>query len=134
ASASWSSGRAPPATPAPRRDRHRRGVRRHNVHLRGVGLRAGRPAPQALRVLRSPVLRHGRGRGARARPVMEVMDAISGLRATRVYQDRPVPADVLDRVLEAATMACSAGNTQPWELVVVTDGATKARLKRGLSE
>lgn len=60
---------------------------------------------------------------------VRVFDAIYSLRATRIYQDRPVPPEVLDQILQAGTMACSSGNTQPWEYVVVTDPAIKARLK-----
>jgi nicotinate-nucleotide--dimethylbenzimidazole phosphoribosyltransferase len=58
-----------------------------------------------------------------------VFDAIYSLRATRIYHDRPVPPEVLDQILQAGTMACSSGNTQPWEFVVVTDPALKARIK-----
>ncbi len=65
---------------------------------------------------------------------MGVFDAIDGLRATRVYADRPVPADVLARILTAATRACSSGNTQPWELVVVTDRGVKQALQSVLSD
>ncbi|HEV2310331.1 MAG TPA: nitroreductase family protein [Acidimicrobiia bacterium] len=54
---------------------------------------------------------------------------MESLRATRVYEDRPVPPAVLARILHAATYACSAGNTQPWEFVVVSDRETKRRLK-----
>jgi nitroreductase len=60
---------------------------------------------------------------------MAVFDAIFGLRATRVYEDRPLPHEVLARVLRAATLACSSGNTQPWEFVVVTDRDVKRELK-----
>ena len=56
-------------------------------------------------------------------------DAIFGLRATRIFQDKPIPDAVLGEVLEAATMACSSGNTQPWEFIVVTDPAIKAAIK-----
>jgi nitroreductase len=62
-----------------------------------------------------------------------LFDAIHGLRATRIYQDRPVPLDVLARILRAATMACSSGNTQPWDFVVVTDPALKGQLKERLA-
>jgi nitroreductase len=62
-----------------------------------------------------------------------VFNAIFGLRATRVYQDRPVPPETLAKVLRAATMACSSGNTQPWEFVVVTDPDRKGRLKQALA-
>jgi len=65
---------------------------------------------------------------------MTVFDAINGLSATRVYEDRAIPPDVLDRILTAATRACSAGNTQPWEFVLVTDRDVKARLKTMLSK
>jgi nitroreductase len=60
---------------------------------------------------------------------MRVFDAIFGLRATRVYEDRPLPHAVLAQILEAATLACSSGNTQPWEFVVVTDQDRKRELK-----
>ncbi len=60
---------------------------------------------------------------------MSLRDAIFGLRATRIFQDKPIPDEVLGEVLEAATMACSSGNTQPWEFIVVTDPAIKAAIK-----
>lgn len=60
---------------------------------------------------------------------MSVFDAIYSLRATRVYHDRPVPPEVLDQILQAGTMACSSGNTQPWELILVTDADIKRRIK-----
>jgi len=64
---------------------------------------------------------------------VDLFDAIDGLRATRVYADRTVPPEVLTRILTAATRACSSGNTQPWELVVVTDRAVKEQLQALLS-
>jgi nitroreductase len=60
---------------------------------------------------------------------MRVFDAIFGLRATRVYDDRPLPPESMTRILEAATRACSSGNTQPWDFVVVTDRAVQRELK-----
>lgn len=60
---------------------------------------------------------------------MTVFDAIYSLRATRIYHDRPVPPEVLDQILQAGTMACSSGNTQPWEYVVVTDPELKRQIK-----
>jgi len=65
---------------------------------------------------------------------MSVFDAINGLRATRVYEDRAIPPDVLAQILTAATRACSAGNTQPWEFVLVADRDVKAELKAMLSK
>lgn len=60
---------------------------------------------------------------------MTVREAIFGLRATRIFHDEPVDGEVLDEILEAATMACSSGNTQPWEFVVVSDPEVKRRIQ-----
>lgn len=65
---------------------------------------------------------------------MSVYDAIYGLRATRIFEDRPVPKPIVDRVLEAATMACSSGNTQPWEFIVVTDPQVRRRIQAEMIE
>ncbi len=67
-------------------------------------------------------------------PEMSVFDAIHGLRATRIFEDRPIPQELLDRILEAATMACSSGNTQPWEFVVVTERALVREIQREMSD
>lgn len=65
---------------------------------------------------------------------MRVFDAIYALRATRIYEDRPVPPEVVDQILQAGTMACSSGNTQPWEFVVVTDPTIKQQIKAQMVE
>lgn len=49
-------------------------------------------------------------------------------RACRDFGDEPVPDADIERILEAATHAPSAENTQPWVFVVVRDDATRARL------
>jgi len=65
---------------------------------------------------------------------MKLFDAIFTPRATRVYDQRPLPDDVLAKILRAGTFACSSGNTQPWEFVVVTDDGLKRRLRQPLAE
>ncbi len=65
---------------------------------------------------------------------MSVFEAIYGLRATRIFEDRPVPKAIVDKVLEAATMACSSGNTQPWEFIVVTDPEIRRRIQKEMVE
>ena len=60
---------------------------------------------------------------------MSLFDAIYGLRATRIFDGRPIPGPTLDKILEASTMACSSGNPQPWEFVVVTDPGVIGQLK-----
>ncbi len=59
---------------------------------------------------------------------MQVMQAIRERRSVRAYQDRPVPEDVLARLLEALRLAPSGGNRQLWKFVVVTDAATRTEL------
>lgn len=60
---------------------------------------------------------------------MDVFEAIESLRAVRIYEDRPIPDHDLDRILRAATMACSAGNTQPWDFVVLRDRAVRRTIQ-----
>jgi nitroreductase len=52
---------------------------------------------------------------------VETWDAIISRRNVRTYDDRPIPAEDLDRVLEAGRRAPSSRNTQPWDFVVVTE-------------
>ncbi|MFH2067915.1 MAG: nitroreductase family protein [Candidatus Omnitrophota bacterium] len=59
---------------------------------------------------------------------MNVYEAISARRSVRSYRDKPVPPEVLTRILEAARMAPSGGNRQPWKFVVVADVAARKRL------
>jgi nitroreductase len=49
-------------------------------------------------------------------------------RACRAFGDDPVSNEVIERVLEAATHAPSAENTQPWAFIVVREPATRARI------
>jgi nitroreductase len=52
---------------------------------------------------------------------METWDAIRARRNVRSYEDRPIPPEDLDRVLEAGRRSPSSRNGQPWDFVVVTD-------------
>lgn len=51
---------------------------------------------------------------------METWDAIRSRRNVRSYTDQPLPAEHLDRILDAARRSPSANNWQPWDFVVVT--------------
>ncbi len=53
-------------------------------------------------------------------------------RSIRRYEPRPIPRDVLVRLLEAATWAPSAHNRQPWRFVVLTGKADKQHLARAM--
>ncbi|MFC0844091.1 nitroreductase [Streptomyces noboritoensis] len=60
---------------------------------------------------------------------MDVYEAVDSRRAVRAFSDEPVPKEILERVLVAATRAPSSGNLQPWHLYAVT-GEPLAELKR----
>lgn len=51
---------------------------------------------------------------------METWDAIRSRRNVRDFEDRPVPSEHMDRILEAARRTPSSMNRQRWDLVVVT--------------
>ena len=58
---------------------------------------------------------------------MDVHEAITRRRMCRAYDpDRAVAPAVLDRVLDAARWAPSAGNSQPVDLLVLTEAADRA--------
>jgi nitroreductase len=57
-----------------------------------------------------------------------LFEAIGTQRQHYRFRRDPVPSEVLDRVVEAATKAPSGGNCQPWEFIVVTDRALIQRI------
>lgn len=61
---------------------------------------------------------------------METWDAIRSRRAVREYQDRPIPREALDQILEAGRRSPSSMNEQPWDLIVVTERDTLRALLR----
>jgi nitroreductase len=59
---------------------------------------------------------------------LAVLDVVKKRASTRRYRDRPIPERVLLSILEAARLAQSADNRQPWQFIVTTDPANKVRL------
>lgn len=51
----------------------------------------------------------------------ETERVIFARRSNRIFKDKPVPKQTLQRLLEAARFAPSAGNCQPYKMVVVTN-------------
>ncbi len=58
----------------------------------------------------------------------DLYEAMSTLRAVRRLRPDPIPAEVLERVLQAACWAPTGGNQQPWRVIVVQDADRKQRL------
>lgn len=59
---------------------------------------------------------------------MDVWTAIITQRAVRDFDERPIPDEVLERILDAGRRAPSSKNTQPWEFVVIHDREQLRRL------
>lgn len=58
---------------------------------------------------------------------MSVDAAIKGRRSIRQYTEKPVPEELIRKILEAGTYAPSGKNSQPWRFQVFT-GEPKTRL------
>jgi len=54
--------------------------------------------------------------------------AVVSKREVREYEPRPVPEDILRRILEAARATGSSKNSQPWRFIVLRDPARRRAL------
>lgn len=62
---------------------------------------------------------------------MELLDAIQARRSIRKFKPDPVPDNLVQELLEAARLAPSGVNVQPWRFVVVKSEEGKAKLSAG---
>jgi nitroreductase len=62
---------------------------------------------------------------------MELEKVINERHSTRAFLDKPVPREIIERLLLLSTKAPSAINLQPWEFTVVT-GVERKRLSKVL--
>jgi nitroreductase len=59
---------------------------------------------------------------------MNVFETIQTVLAVRAFQDKPVPNEVKNHILEAARLTASGSNHQPWHFILVEDRAALQRL------
>ena len=59
---------------------------------------------------------------------MNVGDAIQSKRAVRQFQDKPLPDEVVEAIVNAGRLSGSAKNRQPWSFVLVRERATLNQL------
>jgi len=57
-----------------------------------------------------------------------VLEAIKKRQSVRSYQDKEIPEEILQQILEAGRLAPSAKNTQSWKFIVVRDKALRKKL------
>jgi nitroreductase len=62
---------------------------------------------------------------------MKVSEAILSRHSMRVFHDKPVPRDLLEKMIDVSRYAASNGNVQPWKLYV-TSGAARQRLSAAI--
>jgi nitroreductase len=62
---------------------------------------------------------------------MDVFEAVQARRSIRIYDSTPIPKEKLNKILEAARLAPSASNIQPWHFIIVTDSKKRKRLAEG---
>ncbi|GAB6155221.1 nitroreductase family protein [Desulfosporosinus burensis] len=60
---------------------------------------------------------------------MDIRTAMSERRSIRKYRSDPVPDDMLQELLEAARLAPSGTNHQPWRFIVVKNQDVKERIQ-----
>ena len=63
---------------------------------------------------------------------MNISEAIRKKRAIRTFEDRPLPEEIVNTILDAGRRAQSSKNTQPWQFIAIQDRQTlKALAERG---
>ena len=59
---------------------------------------------------------------------MEVFEAVQTVLAVRSFQEKPIPTEVTNRIVEAAHLTGSSMNLQPWHFIAVEDPAMLKKL------
>ena len=59
---------------------------------------------------------------------MDILSLLKSRRSIRLYQDKPIPQDLLSQILEAGRWAPTGANLQPWHFIVVTDPETRKEI------
>jgi len=61
---------------------------------------------------------------------MEFIELVRKRKSTRKYSKKTIPDEVLEKCLEAARLAPSACNAQPWKFIIVKANQLKERIVR----
>jgi len=61
---------------------------------------------------------------------MNIRDDVKGRRSIRRYLSKPVPEEMIKEILSDALWSPSWGNTQPWEITVITGDAMKQFIEK----
>ncbi len=61
---------------------------------------------------------------------MELVELMKKRFSARKYEDKPIPKEVEDYLIQALKWAPSGKNTQPWKFIFIKDNEIKERLKK----
>ena len=64
---------------------------------------------------------------------MDILDAIQARHSVRAFLSKPVPRDIVMKIMAAATRSPSGGNGQPWEIFIAS-GATIETIRLAYQE
>ncbi|MGD8628432.1 MAG: nitroreductase family protein [bacterium] len=59
---------------------------------------------------------------------MDAIEALKTRRSIRSYEEKAVPRELIEQIIDTARLAPSGRNTQPWEFIVITDAAARKRI------
>lgn len=59
---------------------------------------------------------------------MDCLEAIKTRRSIREFKDRPIPNEVLEKIVDAGRFAPTARQEEPWEFIVITDSLTLKKI------
>lgn len=72
---------------------------------------------------------------------MNILEAIQGRQSIRSFQNKEVPSEIIEKILNISRFAPSGGNTQPWKIYVLSQKIMKeleesvlSNLDNGISE
>jgi len=101
----------------------------------GSGARAGARGDRGVVVvLTIPYKRDRMPPGEMLAAAREFLETIRKRRTVRDFSPEPIPDGVLELAIEAANLAPSGANMQPWKFVVVKDPALKKRIRLAAEE
>ncbi len=59
---------------------------------------------------------------------MDAIECLKTRRCIRSYEDKPVPREIIEDIVDCGRLAASAINIQPWVFVAITDAGVRKKL------
>jgi len=59
---------------------------------------------------------------------MDAIECLKTRRSVRSFEEKKIPADVIEDIIDAGRLAPTANNLQPWEFIVATDKETRKKI------